>query len=147
MLHKQTMMKRTMLSALLAILLVGCGDFNHGGDFETKLCGGYSVKSGSAHSIEVSLENWNHVAPFISAKVVALGHDERFIVAKQNHLKRLSPNDTYMVPDPGCFSYWILDVSIPKAYGPLTEDEFKSKRKALGIPDALTLKDINSYRR
>lgn len=95
----------------------------------------------------MSLKNWNHVAPFIPAKVVELGHDERFIIAKQNHLKRLSPDSTYMAPNPGIFSYWIIDVSIPKAYGPLTEVVFKSKRQELRIPDELMLKDVNSYRR
>jgi len=123
-------------------------DFNHGGDFTAKLCGGYCVKQGSAYVTEVSLcLNWTHVVPFIPAKVVELGNDERFIIAKQNHLKRLSPDRTYMVPVPGIFSYWILDTTIPKVYGPLTEFEFKSKRQELKIPQELTLKDVNSYRR
>jgi hypothetical protein len=139
-------MTRTMPAALLAVLVAGCG-FNHGGDFTARLCGDYYVAQGSAHDTEVSLVNWNHEVPFIPAKVVELGHDERFIIARQNHLKRLSPDSTYMTPEPGVFSYWILDASIPKAYGPLTEDEFRSKRQELSIPEELTLKDVDSYRR
>jgi Protein of unknown function (DUF3997) len=137
-----------LLFATLFWFVKGFLDFNHGGDFTAKLCGGYQVIQGSAHTAKVSPVNCNHkAAPFIPAKVVELGNDERFIIAKQNHLKRLSPDRTYMVPVPGIFSYWILDTTIPKAYGPLTENEFKSKRQELKIPQELTLKDVNSYRR
>jgi len=141
-------MKRQMLTVLLAFVAAGCGgDFNHGGDFTAKLCGGYILYKGSAHDAQVTLANWNHQAPYIPAKVVELGNDERFIIAKQNHLRRLSPNSTYMAPETDAYSYWILDTSISKAYGPLTRDEFQRERRDLGVPDQITLKDISSYRR
>ncbi len=137
----------------LTVFVTGCGPFAIGpgaADFSAKLCGDYYVHRISAHQIQVSPMSWNRDTPIIPTKVVELGHNQRFIVAKQNHLKRRSPDnlqDTYMEPNPGVFSYWILDVSAPKAYGPMTEDEFWPQRKALGVPDVLTMKNVYSYRK
>ena len=134
--------------ALLAFLyyfgLIGCG----GSDFTSELCGGYYVYETSTHQVHVSSSSWNSDTPRIPEKVVDLGHDDRFIIAKQNHLKRrnLRPSDTYMEPDPGVYSYWILDTSIPKVYGPLTEEEFKKTRRDLGVPVELEMKDVHSFR-
>ena len=144
-------MKRYLpIFGLFALLyyfgLFGCG----WSDFSAELCGGYYVYASSAHQIHVSPSSWNSETQRIPEKVVDLGHDDRFIIAKQNHLKRRSPNnpsDTYMEPDPGVYSYWILDTSIPKAYGPLTEEEFKKTRKDLGVPSKLAMKDVYSFRK
>ena len=45
------------------------------------------------------------------------------------------------------FDYWILDVSIPKVFGPMGQQEFKDKRGELGVPESLSLKDVYSYKR
>ena len=146
-------MRSAMVVMALAFFIAGCGDFAIGpgaADFSTKLCGDYYVHRASAHQIHVSPMSWSSGTPIIPVKVVELGHDQRFVIAKQNHLKRRSPDnpqDTYMEPDPGVFSYWILDVSTPKAYGPLTEDDFRKKRKEVGVPEELTMKNVYSYRK
>ena len=124
--------------------LFGCG----WSDFSAELCGGYCVYATSAHQIHVSPSSWNSETERIPVKVVELGHDSRFIIAKQNRLRRRYPNDpgrTYMEPDPGVYSYWILDTSIPKAYGPLTKDEFDKRRIELSVPNELELKNVYSY--
>jgi hypothetical protein len=146
-------MTRVVTFMALAFFVAGCGDFAIGpavADFSAKLCGDYYVHRAAAHQIQISPMRWRGDTPIIPEKVVELGHDQRFVVAEQNHLKRRSPDnlqDTYMEPDPGVFSYWILDVSVPKAYGSLTEDEFWKKRKELGVSDELTMKDVYSYRK
>ena len=142
-------MKKSGWFAMAALLLAGCSDWMIGpgmADFSAELCGGYSVWRTSAHQITI---HRNDSAPRIPAKVCELGHDHRFIIAKQNHLKlrSLDPQDGYMEPDPGVFSYWILDTDGPTAYGPLTQAEFLQKRQELGVPDSITLKDVYEYRK
>ena len=87
--------------------------------------------------------------PIIPSKVVDVGHDDRFIIAKQNVLRRRSPNDpkdTYMEPDRNKFQYWILDTSRPEVYGALTAMAFDEKRKELGVPEGIRMKDVYAYR-
>ena len=122
---------------VLVGVLGGCSDFvvspSHN-DFSTPLCGGYKLSRSSAHQIGV----WN-VTPVIPAKVVELGHDKRYIIAKQNHLKN-------SIPDPGVFSYWIVDTTGNKHYGPFTKSEFDKNRKKLTVPLGLSMKDVHSYK-
>ena len=139
-------MKRRPLLLSSLVFLSGCFG---SGDFSAELCGGYYVYATSAHQIHVSPSSWNSETQRIPVKVVELGHDDRFIIAKQNHLKRRRPNDpgdTYMEPNPGVYSFWILDTSIPKAHGPLTKDDFDKRRIELGVPNELEMKDVYSYR-
>ena len=51
-----------------------------------------------------------------------------------------------MEPDPDKFQYWILDSSLPQAYGPLTAAAFDDKKKELGIAGGITMKDVYAYR-
>jgi hypothetical protein len=146
-------MIRIATAMTLVILLAGFGGFTVGPgaeDFSVQLCGDYYVHRTSVHQIKVSPMSWRDDTPIIPVKVVELGYDKRFIIAKQNHLKRRSPHDpldTYMEPNVGVFSYWILDVIIPVAYGPLSQAEFDNKRKTIGVPHSLAMKDVYSYRK
>ena len=38
-------------------------------------------------------------------------------------------------------------MSIPKAFGPLSKDDFDKKRSELGVPKELAMKDVYSYRK
>lgn len=145
-------MKRFAL--LFTVLLSGCGDIDFAigpgmSDFSAPLCGKYHLIRSSAHTIKVSPMSYGSSTPIIPVKVVELGHDSRFVIAKQNVLRRRSPDnpqDTYMEPDPGNFQYWILDTKTPEVYGPLTKEAFDKKRKELGAPNAIRMKDVYSYR-
>ena len=119
-------------------------------DFHAKLCGDYSIYRSSAYHIMISPGSYNDTIPHIPTKVVEVGHDNRFIIAKRNELERRSPNnpnDTYMQPTPDIFDYWILDTKIPKVYGPLTQEEFVQKRQELGVPDNVVMKDVYEYQK
>ena len=136
--------------------ITGCGDsFVYGPgvhDFDAPLCGGYEIVRSSAHQIHVApiCGGMTDTQPIIPAKVVELGHDERFIIAKQNHLKRRSPHDpqdTYMEPDPGVFSYWILDTKTPQVYGPFSEIDFAKKREELHVLPTLKMQNVYLYKK
>jgi len=140
-------MKRLIAFSTLIIFIYGCPGIS---DFSAKLCGDYYIHRTSAHQIHVSPMRWNDNTPMIPTKVIELGHDQRFIIAKQKHLKRRSPNnpkDTYMEPNPGVLDYWILDVTIPKVYGPFSSKEFYKKRIELKVPHDLKMKDVYKYRK
>ena len=118
-------------------------------DFSAELCGDYSIFRSSAHQIVILHRSYQYAAPIIPTKVVEVGHDNRFVIAKRNALERRSPdnpNDTYMQPTHDIFDYWILDTRIPKVYGPLTQEEFTQKRQELDVPDNVVMKDVYEYR-
>lgn len=97
----------------------------------------------------VAPEGWNDSIPTIPTEVVELDHDDTFVIAKQQHLRRRSPNnpkDTLKEPDPGVFSYWILNLPMPQVWGPLTLDEFEKKCAELGVAPGLKLHDVYDYR-
>lgn len=108
-------------------------------DFDYKLCGGYSLMRRSAHQVDIVPQEHNDRTPIIPEKVIEVAWDTRFILAKRQEVKK----DHEPVPDQ--FDFWILDTKKPVVYGPLKKDDFDKKRKKLGIPDSLVLKDIYEY--
>jgi hypothetical protein len=135
------------------LLLVNCGGspFSGNDDFSAKLAGDYYIHRTSPNQINISPNSYDPTdTPIIPPKVVECDFNSRFIIARQQELQRRNPNKTndhFMVPAPGKFHYWILDVNAPKAYGPLTLQEFTAQRKSLGVPESLSLKDVYSFKK
>lgn len=144
---------RTFALFVFTILITGCLPVAFGpgaADFSTPLANGYFVHRSSAHQIMVAPRGWGASTPIIPTKVVELDHDSKWIIAKQQHLQRRSPNnpnDTYEQPVPGVFSYWILNTQTPQVWGPLTLDGFIAERKRLAVNSKLHLHDVYDYRR
>ena len=144
----------SLLVALMLLSITGCDDFipipgPGAEDFSATLPNGYFIHRTSAHQIMVAPSGWNESTPIIPTKVVELDHDSTWVIAKQQHLRRRSPSnpkDKYEEPDPGVFSFWILNTSTPQVWGPLTEAEFVAKRAELGIDPGLQLHDVYDYR-
>ena len=133
-------------------MLLGC-DVNVGRvvqDFNFPVAGDYELCRTSGHQISVTPSGgWSDDTPIIPVKVVEIAWDDTFVLAKQQHLIRRSPSnptDTYEEPDPGKFSYWILDTSLPKSFGPLTLEAFNETRAQLEISDELTLRDVYDFK-
>ena len=143
---------RLLLAILIMLAAFGCDDnvtWGPGGaDFTAKLPHGYFIHRSSAHQIIVAPESWSDSVPTIPTKVVELDHDETWVIAKQQHLRRRSPdnpNDTYEEPVPGVFSYWILRLDAPQVWGPLSAPDFDAKRKETGVSTSLKLHDVYDY--
>jgi hypothetical protein len=139
---------RAIVIAAAVLLHSGCRPISFPGpglaDFEAPLPGGYKLYRSSAHQITV-LPSDRGIPP----KVVEVGYDDDFIIAKQNHLRRRSPGnskDTSEEPDPGVFSFWIIDLRKSESYGPLTEDEFAAKRNDLAVSQSVMLRDVYDYK-
>jgi hypothetical protein len=147
-------MRRVVSAATVVVLLgiTGCGPPGLGpnaGDFIVQIAGDYYIQRMSEYEIRIAPHLWNEFTPIIPINVIECNTDGRFVIAKRQGLKRRSPNnpnDTYEVPDPLVFDYWILDTGLPIVYGPLTLEQFAAKRKELGIAPSLRLEDIYSFR-
>jgi len=117
-------------------------------DYSYKIGTGYQLVRSSVHSISVSsIENGNKT--HIDAKVVEVAWDDRYVLAKQVGLKFQqpdNPNNTYKIPDENQVAYYILDTIDDVLYGGYSFEEFIREREALGVPDALVLKDVESYK-
>ncbi len=114
-------------------------------DFAAQLPHEYVLHRTSAHQIII----WGSDETTIPTKVVELDHDAVWLIAKQQHLQRRSPNnpgDTYEYPAEGQFSYWILNMATDERYGPLTEADFTAQRQSLGVPASLSLHNVYDYR-
>ncbi len=109
-------------------------------DWRYDLPGGCYIRRASSHRIEIGgrIE--------IPAKVVELDFDNRFLIAKQQHLTERSHGDSYLIPDKGSFSWWIGDFKTGTTIGPLDELEFAAQRKALGVSAELVLHDVYDYK-
>jgi len=134
--------------ALLAIvtfyLLSGCGPRN----YIIPLVGGYSLIVGSANVVVIVYNGDDALGntPEIPEKVIGVGYDETFILAKQQELGGL-PGSGFGPPEPipGRFNYWILNVKSNKIWGPLAIEEFTALRKELGVAESIELHDASEY--
>lgn len=145
---------KPLLTALFCgILVAGCDiDFAIGpghSDFSAPLVGDYLLFRYSGTSVSISPANSTNDTPIIPENVIECAVYEDFILAHRQGLKRRSqndPNDTYEVPDPDLFDYWILNTSIPEVYGPFDFESFELKMAQMGIPKSTKLKPVNSFR-
>jgi hypothetical protein len=131
----------TVISGLL--LLSACSPDPMMGDFDLPLIGGYSLVRESPDSVEVlHMRDSDHLG--VSAKVVEIAWNERFILAKRQELKPRGrfQGDVLLVPVTGKFDFWIIDTVQTNRYGPLSEKEFGEKVQSLG-QTGLKLKDIS----
>ncbi|MBI3865624.1 MAG: DUF3997 domain-containing protein [Planctomycetia bacterium] len=108
-----------------------------------RLAGDYELVQSSAHHVVVVPESgWTPETPIIPSKVVEVGTDGRFILAKRQHLKH--GNGGYEEPVEGEFDFWILDTRAPAVYGPFDSEECGNKRRELGVSDQLQLQGVGS---
>lgn len=134
--------------ALLAIvsfyLLSGCGPRNG----FIPLVGDYSLIVGSANVVVIVYRGDDPLIDKleIPEKVIGVGYDETFILAKQQELGGL-PGSGFGPPEPipGRFNYWILNVKSNKIWGPLAIEEFTALRKELGVSESIKLHDASDY--
>lgn len=139
------MSRQMVIAALVTCSITGC--IMRNSDFSHSLAGDYELVQTSAHDVEIVPKGaWSDDAPIIPSKVVEVAFDDRFILAKRQHLKRrgMSPSDGYEEPIDGKFDYWILDTRGPTVFGPFDEADFGVNRKKLGISDQLQMRVASS---
>src|SRR5262245_36085611 len=111
--------RRVLLVNLLAawaVMALACGFL----DYAYEVSGGYWVIRSSRDQVIIAPAlgkgAWaSSDATAIPSKVVEIAWDDRFILARQQHLDRAGN------PIRGTFSYWVLDVVKRRRFGPLSE--------------------------
>ncbi|MBU5484581.1 DUF3997 domain-containing protein [Clostridium sp. MSJ-11] len=74
----------------------------------------------------------------VAPTVQEMAYDNSFIMVKQYPLESTDNEDD--------IQYWIIDINKKSEYGPLSEDEFNSKKLEFKINTTLKLKNVDSYR-
>lgn len=123
--------------------LCSCGGDPSAADYEYPLSGDFSVRRTSNHQIAIASRSALQGVP---AKIVELGWDKRFIVVKQQLLKNRGdfPGDNFLIPDPGKYQFWIIDVVNTNRIGPLNESAFLERTGALGV-STIKMKPASAY--
>jgi hypothetical protein len=127
-------------------LLNGCSKDPLVQDFDVPLVQGYHLISTDVDDVEVAMLH-PRFSSCIPAKVVEVGWNTNFIVAKQQELRNRGdfPGDTLPVPVAGKFSFWIIDLRGTNCFGPMTEADYYSKLQTLG-QSPLQMRQISKLR-
>lgn len=133
---------RITKNLLIGIVLVGlcsCGVDPGSADYDYPLPGDFSVRRSSGNQVEIASQS---ALPGVPSKIIEIGWDKRFILAKQQMLKNRGdfPGDTFQVIDPGKYQFWIIDVLNTNRIGPLDENAFVAQKNALGISGTIKMK-------
>lgn len=100
-------------------------------DYIYKIAGFCRLVRTSAHQISVGCEN---VKSGVVPKVISVGWNENFLVAKSHPLHNFDFESGYQIPDESITYWWIIDLKTKKAYGPLnSEGEFNKQKLDLGV--------------
>ncbi|WP_040193838.1 DUF3997 domain-containing protein [Clostridium culturomicium] len=102
----------------------------------------YQIWRASNNSITLDkVEEGQSAWAIIREKVTKVGWDDSFILAEQTPLIKET-----MTLDEENICYWIISIGNGELYGPLTEEEFDSKRIELNVDTEITLKSPESYK-
>ena len=132
---------------VMIFLLTGCLS-----DYDIELPNGYEINATSTNQVSINFHGTvlsdNIIDDSIPTKVVQVGYDERYVIAKQYEMKKKYPNNpsnTYEIPDETKVCYWILDTIERKKYGPYnSKEQFDKKLNEFSIGN-LQLKELDSY--
>ena len=121
---------------LLMLGMVGCAG---AGDYEIELINGFKVRRTSAEKVHIASPEYSYdelLIPLLAdydegEYVTQVGHDnERYIIAKTN-----------------LNNYYLLDTKEPIVYGPFTEEKFMQVKENAKIPESVTLKNLDKYKK
>ena len=128
---------RVIFSTILLMLgMVGCAG---AGDYEIELINGFKVIRTSAEKVHIASPEYSYdelLIPLLAdydegEYVTQVGHDnERYIIAKTN-----------------LNNYYLLDTKEPIVYGPFTEEKFMQVKENAKIPESVTLKNLDKYKK
>ncbi|MBN2542163.1 DUF3997 domain-containing protein [bacterium] len=120
-------------------------------DFSYRVAGNYVLYRNSAEQVFVAPEgNWTGENMMIPPRIVEIGWDQKFVLAKQVPVEEESGSDKDGSVDSlfaGGPRYWILDAEVPRVYGPLTEKEFNSLRISLTVHPSVPFEDVYYWRK
>jgi hypothetical protein len=110
----------------------GCSCDDLDGERNIVLPNGFKVISTSSDDIEIGVFP-GELKILVPEKVVGVGWNTNYIGVKQQLFKNRGafPGDTFQIPNPGQFKYWIIDIMKTNSIGPMTEVEYQEKLDSL----------------
>ncbi|MCR8845058.1 DUF3997 domain-containing protein [Paenibacillus sp. SC116] len=86
-------------------------------------------------------------SPVIGTKVVQVGWNEDYIVAKQVGLKPdpHATNAHRMILDDSRTNFYILDLKNKKKYGPLNDTRYVEQRNKMKVPNEVVLRNLDEF--
>ena len=136
-------MKKLVLCVIALVSICACGGF--GLAYEKHLAGDYyliAVDTRQEMSVSYRDSNYRNIyCGVIYDGLYELGYNEHFILAKKYKEIKDSLDWSTHSYDKNITEYYIVPVDSVNArnkyWGPFTKEEFKRKRKEVGIPDSL----------
>ena len=121
---------------LLMLGLVGCAG---AGDYEIELINGFKVRRTSAEKVHIASPEYSYDELLIP---LLADYDEGEYVTQVGH-----DNDRYIIAKTNLNNYYLLDTKEPIVYGPFTEEKFMQVKENAKIPESVTLKNLDKYKK
>ncbi|MDY3958731.1 DUF3997 domain-containing protein [Romboutsia timonensis] len=121
---------------LLMLGMVGCAG---AGDYEIELINGFKVRRTSAEKVHIASPEYSYDELLIP---LLADYDEGEYVTQVGH-----DNDRYIIAKTNLNNYYLLDTKEPIVYGPFTEEKFMQVKENVKIPESVTLKNLDKYKK
>ena len=121
---------------LLMLGMVGCAG---AGDYEIELINGFKVRRTSAEKVHIASPEYSYDELLIP---LLADYDEGEYVTQVGH-----DNDKYIIAKTNLNNYYLLDTKEPIVYGPFTEEKFMQVKENVKIPESVTLKNLDKYKK
>lgn len=121
---------------LLMLGMVGCAG---AGDYEIELINGFKVRRTSAEKVHIASPEYSYDELLIP---LLADYDEGEYVTQVGH-----DNDRYIIAKTNLNNYYLLDTKEPIVYGSFTEEKFMQVKENAKIPESVTLKNLDKYKK
>ena len=121
---------------LLMLGMVGCAG---AGDYEIELINGFKVRRTSAEKVHIASPEYSYDELLIP---LLADYDEGEYVTQVGH-----DNDRYIIAKTNLNNYYLLDTKEPIVDGPFTEEKFMQVKENVKIPESVTLKNLDKYKK
>lgn len=121
---------------LLMLGMVGCAG---AGDYEIELINGFKVRRTSSEKVHIASPEYSYDELLIP---LLADYDEGEYVTQVDH-----DNDRYIIAKTNLNNYYLLDTKESIVYGPFTEEKFIQVKENVKIPESVTLKNLDKYKK
>ena len=121
------------------LLMLGMGGCAGAGDYEIELINGFKVRRTSAEKVHIASPEYSYDELLIP---LLADYDEGEYVTQVGH-----DNDRYIIAKTNLNNYYLLDTKEPIVYGPFTEEKFMQVKENVKIPESVTLKNLDKYKK
>ena len=127
---------------LLMIGMVGCAG---AGDYNIELINDYEIVRTSAERIFIAKKESEYTW---SEQLIPMYYDGIHEEAHPEHVIQVGhDNNRYIIAKTNLNNYYLLDTKEPIVYGPFKEEKFMQVKENVKIPESVTLKNLDKYKK